>query len=303
MLDISESVVDDINLTMYYKDAPSNLELKILKNNYINIEEGNAIALKIDEEELFYGYIFTIDYEENITFIKAYDRIRYLVTKDTYTYQNKTASQIISMICDDFCLEKGDIEDTSYIISYRIEENQSIFNIIYNALEISKKMNGKEFIFFDNFGKICLKSLQNMTLDFIINLDEDVFYYKKSYSIDNDVYNSIKLSIQDSKTKILSTIQKEDEENKSKWGILKYYEKLSSTYTKAQAETYAKNLLELKNKQKFEIYLKMQGYANIRAGNIINILDNNVYIQMIITKCIHIVSNNFHNMELTLSSI
>ena len=55
---------------------------------------------------MFFGYIFTKKIiDNNIINIVAYNSIRYLVARDTYIYKNKTASQVLKMICADFGLK------------------------------------------------------------------------------------------------------------------------------------------------------------------------------------------------------
>lgn len=303
IFDITKNTLEDIRLTMYYKELPSNLTIKILNKN-LNICEGDSLSLKINDEKLFFGYIFNIKIdEEGIFSIRAYDQIRYLIARDTYIYKNKSASQVFSMICDDFGIKKGTIEDTIYKIPYRIEENQRILDIIYEAMEITKKNTGNRYIIFDNFGKICLKKYDDMKEKLIIDLAKDVFKYEIEKSIDKDVYNSIKVSVKNRKNKIISTYLKEDSKNKEKWGNLRYFERLPNTFTKAQAENYAQNILNIKNRNKFKINLETMGDYKIRAGSILTILNGKERKQMIAQKCQHIIENNLHKMKLDLIEI
>ncbi len=349
IFDITKNTLEDIRLTMYYKELPSNLNIKILNKN-LNICEGDSLSLKINDEKVFFGYIFNIKIdEEGIFSIRAYDQIRYLIARDTYIYKNKSASQVFSMICDDFGIKKGTIEDTIYKIPYRIEENQRILDIIYEAMEITKKNTGNRYIIFDDFGKLCLKKYDDMKenleenqriLDIIyeameitkkntgnryiilddfgklclkkyddmkenliIDLAKDVFKYEIEKSIDKDVYNSIKVSVKNRKNKIISTYLKEDSKNKEKWGNLRYFERLPNTFTKAQAENYAQNILNIKNRNKFKINLETMGDYKIRAGSILTILNGKERKQMIAEKCQHIIENNLHKMKLDLIEI
>ena len=286
---------------MYYKETPSIFEMKFINKNLIPINEGDAISFKMGNQKMFFGYIFTINIQHNYIYtIKAYDQIRYLITRDTYIYYNKSASEIIEMICNDFNLKMGIIENTNYIIPYRIEENQPILDIIYTALEITKKTNGKDYLFFDDFGQICLKKYENMKTGVILDLTTNSIEYKIEKSIDKDVYNSIKLSIKNKKTKIISTFKKDDYNSKLKWGTLRYFERLPNTFSNFEAESYAQNILNLKYKNKFKILLKTKGLTNIRAGSILTILDGNEKRDMLIQKCTHTIANNEHIMNLIL---
>ena len=51
-------VKDEITWTTERKGAAGKLEFKIIKDNIINFEEGNPVAFKVDNTNLFYGFVF-----------------------------------------------------------------------------------------------------------------------------------------------------------------------------------------------------------------------------------------------------
>lgn len=283
---------------------PTKLTLSFLLTGDILFEEGDSISLKINGEKIFYGYIFERKTENyNIISIIAYDQIRYLLCKDTYIYKNKSASQVIEMICLDFMLKKEIIENTNYVIPYRLEENQSILDIIYTALDITTRYNSKKYVFYDNFGKLCLKNIYNMKLPIIFDLESSTISYSNSTSIDKGVYNSVKVSIKDRRTKLISIYKREDEKNKHRWGTLRLFERLPNTFTKAQAENYAQNLLNLKNKLREKINIQNIGDSRVRGGSIVDINIRGSIKTMIVESCVHTIENNEHMMKLTLINI
>nr|WP_317356783.1 hydrolase [uncultured Tyzzerella sp.] len=253
---------------------------------------------------MFFGYIFTKKIiDNNIINIVAYNSIRYLVARDTYIYKNKTASQVLKMICADFGLKTGNIEDTSYIIPYRIEENQTILDIIYKSLELTKNFNNKNYILFDDFGKISLKSYENMKLPIVIDCDKYILQYKYISSIDKNVYNSVKVSVKNRKTKVISTYLQEDATNKKKWGTLRKFERLPNDFNSVQAKNYAKNILNIHNKLNEKMEILCFGDEKVSSGNIINILINKQSKTMMVEQCSHIIKNNEHLMKLTLTNL
>ena len=106
------------------KDSPGKLTFTVIKDQEINFTEGNPVRLVVDGVKLFYGFIFSKkrDKQQNIK-VTAYDQLRYLKNKDTYVYTNKTASDFIKMVANDYNLNLGAIENTSFIIASRIEDN------------------------------------------------------------------------------------------------------------------------------------------------------------------------------------
>lgn len=280
------------------------MQLSILLEDNINFYEGDNICIKTDKNNIFFGYIFTKKIIDNeIISIVAYNSIRYFITRDTYIYKNKTASQVLKMICADFGLKIGDIEETGYIIPYRIEENQTILDIIYTALDLTKRFNNKDYILFDDFGKISLKSYENMKLPILIDCDKYAINYYHTTSIDKNVYNSIKVSVKNKKTKVICTYLEEDINNKNKWGTLRKFERLPNDFNNIQAKNYAKNILNIYNKINENVEIVCFGDERLKAGNLISVVINKKSRYMLVKECIHTIKSNEHIMKLILSNI
>lgn len=61
------------------------------------------------------------------------------------------------MIASDYNLTTGDIANTAYVLPPRIEDNSTLFDIMYNALESTEKYNRQKYVLYDDFGAIVLK--------------------------------------------------------------------------------------------------------------------------------------------------
>ncbi len=250
------------------------------------------------------GYIFTIDTENReIINITAYNQFRYLVARNTLVYREKKASEVVKMIAGEFKIDIGEIEDTKYIIPYRIEENKTIFDIIYNALDMTSKAGFKNYILFDDKGKLCLKSYEKMKEDLVLE-DIDAFLgYRYKSSIDKNVYNSIKVSTKDRKTKLISTYLVEDENSKKEFGTLRLFKRLGNEYNSIQAKDYAKNILESNKKKEEKISITCFGNSKIFAGKIISFKFGENILPMIVEKCVHSIKCGEHIMSLELRKI
>ena len=131
-------VQEDIQWTTERKGNPGKLTFKVHLDDVLDITEGNAVRLKWNGANIFYGFIFSkkMDKERIIT-VTAYDQLRYLKNKDTYVYENKTAAELIRMIADDFGMQTGSLEDTEFRIASRVEDNVTLFDMIQNALDLT----------------------------------------------------------------------------------------------------------------------------------------------------------------------
>ena len=228
--------------------------------------------------------------------VTAYDQLRYLKNKDTYSYENKKASEVVKMIAADFNLNLGAIEDTQFIIASRVERNKTLFDTIQNALDLTLQNRKQLFVLYDDFGKLTLKNIESMKLNLLIDEDSaENFDY--SSSIDGETYNKIKLSYENREIYIA-----QDTNSINQWGVLQYFEEIEETTNgKVKADT----LLSLYNKKTRSITLKnVLGDISVRAGASViiklNLGDVKVQNYMIVEKAKHSFKNGEHFMDLTL---
>lgn len=295
-------VKDDIIWTTDRKGTPGQLKFSVLKDKDLNITEGNAVRLKVDGKGVFYGFIFTKKRDkEGIIDIVAYDQLRYFKNKDTYVYTNKTASEFLKMLISDFRLNAGNIEDTKYKISSRVEENSTLFDMVQNALDLTLQNKKEVYVLYDDFGKLALKNIGSMKVPILID-EETASNFKYSSSIDNNTYNKIKLSFNNEKTGKREIFIAQNSQNMNAWGILQYYEVLQKAENgKAKADA----LLELYNKRTRNLSINDAfGDIRVRAGSMIivklNLGDINTQNYMLVEKCKHTFTRDTHMMDLTL---
>ena len=132
------AVEEGIEWTTQRRGTPGKLVFKVIKDSKLNFSEGAAIRLTVDGQKVFYGFVFTQKRDKDgIIEVTAYDQLRYLKNKDTYVYENKTASELLQMIATDFELQTGAIEDTGFKIASRVEENTALFDMMENALDLT----------------------------------------------------------------------------------------------------------------------------------------------------------------------
>ena len=295
-------VLDDFTIDLERKGTPGKLTFTLLRNQEVDFVEGDAVRFRISRTWIFYGWIFekTMDADGNIK-CTCYDQIRYLKNKDTYIYENKTASELIKMIAKDFNLKCGYIENTKYKIAQKIEEDKSLIDIILNALDETLAMTGKLYVLYDNFGKLTLKNIEDLAFDLV--LDTSTFEdYNYKTSIDDEVYNQIKLAYPNKETGKYDIYMTKDSKNIQQWGVLQYYEKIEDpTYGVAMAE----ELLKLYNKTKRSITIKDAfGDVRVRAGTrvIVNIDlgDYKLKSFMVVESMKHKYKNGRYTMDLTL---
>lgn len=301
------AVEEGIEWTTQRSGTPGKLTFKVLKDDIMSFTEGSAVRLKDGDDKIFYGFIFTQSRQKDqIITITAYDQLRYLQNKDTKIYEGKTATQFIRMLGADYTLNIGTMENTGYVITSRVEENTSLFDMIGNALDLTLANTGKMFILYDDFGKLTLKSLDNMRVgsgDTFLMIDEESgedFEYKSS--IDSDTYNKIKLTYDNEDTGTREIYIAQSGANINKWGMLQYFDTLQKG---ENGQAKADALLKLYNKKTRNLKLtNVFGDNRVRAGSLIivnlSLGDMTVKNFMLVEKCTHTYKESEHWMDLTL---
>lgn len=289
------------------RSTPGKLTFNVLKDDILDFSEGSAVRLRVDGEPVFFGFVFTQKRnKDQIITVTAYDQLRYLQNKDTYVYENKTASQFVQMLAADFALQTGTLEDTGFVIASRVEDNTSLFDMIENALDLTLQNTKEMFVLYDDFGKLTLKNISSMYVGepgAYLMIDEETgedFEYQSS--IDTDTYNKIKLTYDNEETGKREVYIAQDGSNINKWGILQYFDTLSKG---ENGQSKADALLTLYNKKTRNLKITNAiGDTRVRAGSmiVINLDLGDVKVKnfMLVEKVTHTFKLDEHFMDLTL---
>jgi hypothetical protein len=291
-VDYQPLVVGEVTWTTEWKDAAGKLEFTVLKDPALDIQEGNVVAFLKNGVGVFYGYLFSKSRskgkEINCT---AYDQLRYLKNKDTYCYKNKTLRDVIIMIAMDYRLKvsQSKLVDTKYSIPGRVEDNETLFDIIKNARELTESATGNMYIFYDDYGLLCLKRIEDLKTDYLLDDEtcEDMDY---TSSIDDEVYNQIQFYRDDDSTGNRAKYIFRNAELINKWGVLQLTCKLEKDDNPA---AFGKSVLKLYSEKKRELTVKdcfgdirlragASIYANLNLGDVVF-----KSAQVIIKKAVH----------------
>lgn len=284
------------------KGQPGKCSFTVIPDGKLEIEEGNAVRLDVNGKPVFFGFIFernwSSDGEVKVT---AYDQLRYLKNKDSYSYEDRTAGEVIQMIAGDFNLRTGVLDDTGYKIPYRNEPDTTLFDIILNALDLTMMATGKMYVLYDDVGKLALRNVEDMKLDIMID-DGTAQDYDFTISIDKDTYNQIKLYRDNDDTKKRDVFMTRHTENINKWGVLQMSESLDKGVDGQKiAETY----LGLYNRPTRSLSVKGAfGDIKVRAGCLIpvflDVKDMQLKNYLLVESVTHKIDGGIHTMDLAL---
>ena len=299
----SPPVESGVKITWERTGSPGKLTFTTVKimNAGMSFSEGDHVCFYYEDKPVFMGYVFSKkrDREHHIE-VTCYDQIRYLKNKYTYVFENKTATEIIKSLCNDFNLYTGDMDDTGYVIPSLAEENKSALDIILGVLEDTLVNTGKMYTLYDDFGKICVKNSANMVSSTLI-MDRTAENFKYKSSIDDETYNSIVLYYKESDNKI-SVYTASSPNRIDQWGTLRYFEEVKN---KTIAQNKAAALLNLYNRKTRELKVTGAfGTTDVRGGTLIPVVldlgDVDVKNYMLVTKVTHKFEDDYYTMDLTL---
>lgn len=293
-------VVDGVSIEWDRKGQPGKLSFEIVKTEALNFTEGDACRFSVDGEALFFGFVFEKSRQgrspDQIK-VTVYDQLYYFKNKDYFQYENKTATEVIKMLAEDFGLNLGSLENTGYKIPSRTEDNKSLFDIVQNALDDTLKAKGTLYVLYDKAGKLTLSSINNMKLGLVI-CEETAGDYDYKTSIANNTYNKIRLFREGQ-----APVTVKDSTNIQQWGVLQYVEKVDDD--NINLTNMAKSLLSLYNEKTRTLTAKdVLGDIRVRAGTLLVVVldlgDTQVSNFLLVEQVKHDFKDNEHLMELKL---
>lgn len=293
-------IVDGVTVEWQRKGQPGKLSFECIKTDGLSFSEGDVCQFSVDDVPLFYGFVFEksrAGSDNQKIKVTVYDQLYYLNNKDYFQYENKTATEVVRMLAEDFGLNSGMLEDTGYKIASRTEDNKSLFDIIQSALDETLKATTQMYVLYDKAGKLTLSNIGNMKLGLVINEDTAGNYDYKS-SIANNTYNKIRLFREGTDpvtVKSSSTIMQ--------WGVLQYAEKVDND--DVNLNNMAASLLRLYNSKTRSLSIKNAlGDTRVRAGTLLVVIlglgDINVSNFMLVEQVKHSFTDGQHLMDLKL---
>ena len=291
-----------VRITWSRDGSPGQMTLNIVKDENLDYQEGNPVAFYVDGKIFFYGYVFSKSRTgEQIITTTCYDQLRYLKNKATYQYKKWTYSELLKNICKDRNLQIGDIEDTKFKIPGRIEENKEFWEILRFASDMTTANTGKLYTLFDEGGKICLKSIENMRTEDVIDYDstEDFNY---DTSIGSNTYNRVHLKLLDDTKKEIKSVTAEDKKSIENWGLLSYSDMTNNE--EIDLDKKAKELLNVLNRKNRKLRLKdIVGRLDVRAGSLVPVQmmaigDIDINSMMLVQNVTHKFQEEHHFMDL-----
>ena len=288
------------------KGKAGRLKFKVVRDGIVNFVEGDKVTLYVNGMSRFSGFVMTKERtSEQIISVTAYDQMFYLTrNKGTYVFVNKSAKEVVQTIGADYGLSVGYISDSGWKMPQRIEEGETLVDIILSALEICGQAVGKEYFLYDQAGALVVKERSEMVTDAVLRCDGGISDYTYKTDISRDTYNAVQLYHAGRKEVERKAYLAEKADKVKDWGRLQYYKRVAYTLNQAQLKELAENILKEKSR-----VVKKLNIENIN-GEMLLLAGNSIWLEIpdlgeislkgmaLIESCTHIFKDGEHRTKM-----
>lgn len=232
---------------------------------------GMQLTLAADGNDIFSGYIFTLESSRFGRTMTAADGIRYLLCRDTKVYTNMSASAIVRDICGERGLTLGGAEDYGIVLPSLVADRQTLLDIISTACTESEKMGGGKLTFLDDAGQLRLMREESLDTGLTLTGENLISSCIVSADIGTDTYNRIQLVRKNRRTGQREFFVQEDAASIARWGVLQYSETLPQNTEDSEINQRLSGLLSQKNRELTRLQLTAAGALLCRAGFLIRV--------------------------------
>lgn len=280
----------------------SKFTFTVLKDSTLSFDQGDAVSVKYDGENIFFGFVFAKSRDkEGLIEVTAYDQMRYMKNKRTYTRGRMTLDEIISKMAAEYSLRTGVIEKSNIKLMPVAAENVSLLDVALKAAADTMENGGERYILYDDAGYLTLKRESAMTTNIYIDssLAENYVYRD---SIDTGVYNTVEVYNDTARLNLRALAASSDGETVKKWGTLILSKKAENV---GAMESEARALLKRYDRINREIVLKCAaGNTALRGGCRVYVNmtmgDLSLAGQMRVKKAVHCFEDNAYTADVYL---
>lgn len=296
-------IAETITVTTQLEGEAGKLTCTLQKdpNNILQIANGSIISFIVDGKGVFFGNVFKISTDETENYkITAYDQLRYLKYSDILATSNTTASNIFAKICNSYNLKYNIKVPTNYVPEAYLHSNKTLYKIIKRGMDLASLYDNARYFIRDDFGTLIWSELSYEKTNIQLGDNSYTTDYSYEKSIDNDVYNQVKLYRDNKETGKRDVWIVKDSDNIKKWGILQYLKKADEQENEAKIKAEAENYLKIKNRQKETLKIKSDGILECKVGCGIRFVlpRENIDKWMWIISATHTFTKYSHTMEL-----
>lgn len=229
----------------------------------IDVEQGHQCIFSYNGEELFQGIIMsTTQTQKKRMQFTAYDVGIYLSNnKDTFCYENKTASDVFRDCCKRFGLTTGQVASCSYKIPELTKSKTTAWDAIADALSLDFDATGIRHFVSCEKGKVNLLTRRENIKQWVIEVGQNLSTYNYSKSIEK-IKTRVKMVSKEGTT----VAEKSRAELESKIGIFQEVQQPDESLTPAQVNDLIDSILEEQSTPERTLSVEAVGIPDVISG-------------------------------------
>lgn len=283
--------------------SPGTFKFTLNKCADIAFLEGDIVRFSVDGQLQFYGWVFTkVKNRWDEIEVTCYDRLRYLKANASYAFYDYKVGDMIAQIAADFQLDVGAVADTGYAIPSFIKEDETVLDMIGEAVQQTLLNTGDIYVLFDDGNGLALQRPEDMISNVMIGERSLLTDYEYKTDIDEQTYNSVKLARPNEQTGRADVVIAEDSANIGQWGLLQLYQTVDGDVNDAQMLAQAQASLAYYNRRMRTVKVNSLGVPGLRAGQMVlmkvpGLGDINLDQYVLLEQVTHTWENDVHTME------
>ncbi len=229
----------------------------------IDIVKGYQCLITYNSTEIFRGIIMKSQRRDTkIMSFTAYDNgIYFANNRDTFSYTNKTASEIFADVCTRFGFEVEAVAKTYYKIPELIKKRATAWDVICDAMSLEYGATGVRHYVTSSKGKVSMTTRRENILQWVLEVDRNITSYNYEESIE-DVRTRIRL-LSDEGTVLAESRNATLE---SQIGVMQDVDVLDETLTDAQLKELCKTILGEISTPSRTLDLEALGLPDVYSG-------------------------------------
>lgn len=266
----------------------------------IDVEKGHQCLFNYNGKELFRGIIMTQTQtnRKKLQFT-AYDNGIYLANnKDTFTYENKTASDVFRDCCTRFGLPMGEVAKCSYKIPELTKSKTTAFDAIADALSLDFDATGIRHYVASSKGKLSLLTRRENIMQWVIEVGQNITTYSYTRSIE-DIKTRVKMVSKEGTT----IAEKKNVALEKRIGVFQEIDQPDESLTTAQVNDLIASILEEKSTPERTLNVEAVGIAEVISGIGVYIIIPELGLSrtFYVDEDTHTFKDNMHTMTLKLN--
>lgn len=287
--------------------APRTLEVTMLDDDAkgqarvtFDVEEGYTCIFQYKGKELFRGIILNQNQtQKKMNKWKAQDICFYLAnSKDSFAYDNKTATQIFSDCIKRAGLTAGSIVDTGYKIPSLKKSKSYFYDCLLDALSTTYLETGKRYYIRANKNKVDLLRRKEQITQWVLEIGANISSYSYTKSIEK-IKTRFRILSKEGKV----VYEKSNAILEKKIGSITMIDSVDDSYNDAQIKQLVNTMLEENGYPEQSLTIDALGIPSAISGGCLYVIIPHLNIKRVfyIDEDRHTFDGEKHTMQVKLN--